>query len=255
MTWDPETYLAFEAERTRPARELLARIVVGHPLRVADLGCGPGNSTALLAARWPGAELWGIDSSPEMLTAARASGVPARWCQADLREWSAQIHYDVLFSNATLQWVADHEQLLPRLMRGLTKGGTLALQMPCNFDQPSHTLIRYVVEGKPWARFFNGVRAATHVSSPDKYFEILEPHAAAIDLWETTYVQVLEGEDAVFRWMTGTSLRPFVEALDEPQRTEFLEDYRAALARSYPRRTSGVTLFPFRRLFMVAKAR
>jgi trans-aconitate 2-methyltransferase len=140
-------------------------------------------------------------------------------------------------------------------MRGLTKGGTLALQMPCNFDQPSHTLIRYVVEGKPWARFFNDVRAATHVSSPDKYFEILEPHATAIDLWETTYVQVLEGEDAVFRWMTGTSLRPFVEALDEPQRTEFLEDYRAALARSYPRRTSGVTLFPFRRLFMVAKAR
>jgi trans-aconitate 2-methyltransferase len=255
MAWDPETYLAFEAERTRPARELLARVAAERPLRVADLGCGPGNSTALLAARWPDAELWGIDSSPEMLAAARASGIAARWCQADLAAWSADCSYDVLFSNATLQWIAGHEQLLPRLMQGLTKGGFFAVQMPRNFAEPSHLLIRSVGEGKPWAGCFEGVRAATHVSSPEQYFAILEPYAAAIDIWETTYVQVLEGEDAVYRWMSGTSLRPFVQALAEPQREEFLDAYRAALATSYPRRASGVTLFPFRRLFMVAKAR
>ena len=255
MTWDPKTYLAFEAERTRPARELLARIAAMRPLRVADLGCGPGNSTALLAARWPDAELWGIDSSSEMLSAARASGVPARWLQADFTQWSAQIRYDVLFSNATLQWIGDHEQLLPRLMQGLAEGGSLAVQMPRNFDEPSHTLIQSVARGKSWARCFEGVGAATPLGSPEKYFAILEPYAAAIDLWETTYVQMLEGEDAVYRWMSGTSLRPFVQALREPERTEFLNDYRAALARSYPCRASGVTLFPFRRLFMVAKAR
>jgi trans-aconitate 2-methyltransferase len=255
MAWDPETYLAFEAERTRPARELLARVAAERPLRVADLGCGPGNSTALLAARWPDAELWGIDSSPEMLKAARASGVPARWCEADLEEWVAEPGYDVLFSNATLQWIAGHEQLLPRLMHGLTEGGILAVQMPRNFTEPSHELIRSVADGQRWARRFDEVRAATHVRSPEKYFAILEPYAARIDLWETTYVQVLEGEDAVYRWMSGTSLRPFVQALAETERTEFLDAYRAALATSYPRRASGVTLFPFRRLFMVVKAR
>ncbi|MGC8537185.1 MAG: trans-aconitate 2-methyltransferase [Rhizomicrobium sp.] len=255
MTWDPETYLAFEAERTRPARELLARISFQHPRRVADLGCGPGNSTALLAARWPDAELWGIDSSPEMLATARASKVAARWVQADLTQWSAQTGYDVLFANATLQWIGDHEQLLPRLMQGLAQGGSLAVQMPRNFDEPSHTLIRSVARGKAWARSFESIGATTPVGSAEKYFAILEPYAAAIDLWETTYVQALEGEDAVYRWMSGTGLRPFVQALREPERTEFLDAYRAALARSYPRRASGVTLFPFRRLFMVAKAR
>jgi trans-aconitate 2-methyltransferase len=254
MAWDPETYLAFEAERTRPARELLARVVTEHPLRVADLGCGPGNSTALLAARWPDAELWGIDSSPEMLKAARASGVPARWCQADLAEWVAEFDYDVLFANATLQWLAGHEQLLPRLMQGLAEGGILAVQMPRNFEEPSHRLIRSVPEGKPWAGCFDGVPVATHVRPPEKYYAILEPHAARIDLWETIYVQVLEGEDAVYRWMSGTSLRPFVAALAEPQRAEFLDAYRSALTTNYPCRASGVTLFPFRRLFIVAKA-
>ena len=255
MTWDPDSYLVFEAERTRPARELLARIAVQHPRCVADLGCGPGNSTALLAARWPDAELWGIDSSPEMLATARASKVAARWLQADLTQWSAQTGYDVLFANATLQWIGDHEQLLPRLMQGLTQGGSLAVQMPRNFDEPSHTLIRSVARAKAWARSFEGIGATTPVGSPEKYFAILEPYAAAIDLWETTYVQALEGEEAVYRWMSGTGLRPFVQALREPERTEFLDEYRAALATSYPRRASGVTLFPFRRLFMVAKAR
>ena len=255
MTWDPDSYLVFEAERTRPARELLARIAVQHPRCVADLGCGPGNSTALLAARWPDAELWGIDSSPEMLATARASKVAARWLQADLTQWSAQTGYDVLFANATLQWIGDHEQLLPRLMQGLAQGGSLAVQMPRNFDEPSHTLIRSVARGKAWARSFESIGATTPVGSAEKYFAILEPYAAAIDLWETTYVQALEGEEAVYRWMSGTGLRPFVQALREPERTEFLDEYRAALATSYPRRASGVTLFPFRRLFMVAKAR
>lgn len=255
MAWDPDVYLAFAAERTRPARELLARIDVSAPQTIADLGCGPGNSTALLAARWPNAALVGIDSSAEMLDAARASAVPAQWCQADLTAWQPKTRYDVLFSNATLQWIGDHARVLPKLMQALAAGGTLAVQMPRNFDQPSHTLIRSIATGKAWADCFDSVQDASHVCSPEQYFQILEPHAHRIDLWETIYVQVLDGEDAVYHWMSGTSLRPFAQALAEPARTEFLDAYRAALARAYPRRASGATLFAFRRLFIVATAR
>ena len=255
MAWDPKTYLRFGAERTRPAGELLSRIEAGAPQRVADLGCGPGNSTALLAARWPRAKIEGIDSSREMLAEARASGVAAEWVEADVSQWSPAQRYDVLFSNATLQWVPDHRALLPRLMGFVAPGGALAVQVPRNFDEPCHTLIRTVAAGKSWEHKFEGVRDWWHVLAPKDYFDALEGHADGIDIWETRYVQVLTGEDAVFRWMSGTGVRPFAAALDKAERAEFLEIYREALARAYPMRDSGVTLYPFRRLFIVARAR
>jgi trans-aconitate 2-methyltransferase len=255
MAWDPKTYLKFGAQRTRPAAELLARVDVETPERVADLGCGPGNSTALLAARWPQTDITGVDSSPEMLAAARKSGVDAVWCEADVATWSPGEPCDVIFSNATLQWVPDHRTLLPRLMECVAPGGMFAMQVPRNFGEPGHTLILDVAKGKNWAHKFDDVRNWHHVFDPEDYFDVLEPHAAAIDIWETRYVQVLEGEDAVFNWMSGTGLRPFAQALDDEERSEFLADYRAAVARAYPRRDSGVTLFPFQRLFLVARAR
>lgn len=253
MAWDPKTYMTFGAERTRPAGELLARIAVDNPARVADLGCGPGNSTALLAARWPDAALEGIDNSNEMLADARNSGVDAQWVLANIAEWKPAKACDVIFSNAALQWVGDHATLLPRLMGFIAQGGTLAVQMPRNFDEPCHTLIRDVAAGKGWAHKFGGVRDWWHVLAPEDYFGVLESHAASIDIWETRYVQVLEGEDAVFRWMSGTGLRPFAAALDDNERAEFLELYREALRRAYPRRSSGATLYPFRRIFIVAR--
>ena len=255
MAWDPKTYMSFGAERTRPAGELLARVDVDTPERVADLGCGPGNSTALLAARWPHADISGIDSSPEMLAAARKSGVDAQWQKADVATWTPTEPCDVVFSNATLQWVPDHRTLLPRLMACVAPGGIFAMQVPRNFGEPCHTLIPEMAKGKSWAHKFEGVRDWHHVLAPEDYFDVLESHAAAIDVWETRYVQVLEGEDAVFQWMSGTGLRPFAAALDDGERAEFLEDYRAALARAYPRRDSGGTLYPFQRLFLVARAR
>jgi trans-aconitate 2-methyltransferase len=253
MAWDPKTYLNFGAERTRPAAELLARIPCERPARVIDLGCGPGNSTALLAQRWPDADLEGLDSSPEMLAEARASGLRARWALGDVSTWTPDAPFDVVFSNATLQWVGDHAKLLPKLMSHVRAGGALAIQVPNNFDDPCHALIHDVAAAGPWAARLKGVRDWWNVLEPQAYFAILEPVAAGIDIWETRYVQVLEGEDAVYRWMSGTGLRPFAAALEGAEREAFLAEYRARVGAAYPMRAGGKTLYPFRRLFIVAR--
>lgn len=253
MAWDPKTYLAFGEERTRPAHELLARAMSDRPKRVVDLGCGPGNSTALLAARWPDADLEGVDNSAEMLSAARKLPFPARWTEADVAAWNPSSPYDVIFSNATLQWVADHQRLLPQIVRHVAKDGVFAFQVPRNFDDPCHTLIHDVANDPRWSAKLAGVRDWWNVQEPAVYFDILEPHAKSIDIWETRYVQVLQGEDAVFRWMSGTGLRPYANALEGAERDAFLEEYRGRVAAAYPRRKSGVTLYPFRRLFCVAQ--
>jgi trans-aconitate 2-methyltransferase len=253
MAWDPKIYLAFDEERTRPARELLARIDFERPRNVVDLGCGPGNSTALLAARWPDADLEGIDNSPEMLAEAGASKTGARWTLADVAGWNPAATYDVIFSNATLQWIEDHARLLPQLAGHLSQDGVFAFQIPRNFDEPCHTLIRDVAEAGPWREKLAAARTWENVQEPETYFDILEPVSRAIDIWETRYVQVLEGDDAVYRWMSGTGLRPFANALEGAERGAFLEEYRRRVALAYPRRKSGVTLYPFQRLFCVIR--
>jgi trans-aconitate 2-methyltransferase len=253
MAWDPQTYLRFGAQRTRPAVELLSRVDMDAPASVVDLGCGPGNSTALLAARWPRAKLTGVDASQEMLDEAATSGVRAKWQLADAAQWKPDAPCDVMFSNATLQWIADHKNLLPRLIGHVAPGGVFAFQVPVNFSEPCHTLIQDVAKAGPWAKKLNAVRDYGHVQTAETYFDILEPHAANIDIWETRYLQVLHGEDAVFHWMRGTGLRPFAAALDGDEREAFLEQYRVRVARAYPMRKSGVTLYPFQRLFVVAR--
>lgn len=253
MAWDPKIYLAFDAERTRPAHELLRRIPADRPRRIADLGCGPGNSTALLAQRWPDAELEGVDSSPQMLNEARKTAIRARWTEADIEAWRTGAPCDVIFSNAALQWVAGHAALLPRLVSQLSGGGYLAFQVPQNFSEPCHTLIREVASDERWRDRLARVRVWWNVLDPEKYYDILEPHARDIDIWETVYLQVLEGEDPVYRWMTGSGLRPFADALDGDERAEFLDAYRKRAAVAYPRRANGTTLYSFRRLFCVAR--
>jgi len=252
VTWNPKTYLAFGDERTRPAAELVARISVALPDRVADLGCGPGNSTALLAARWPDAKIDAIDSSTAMLATARESGVRANWIEADVAGWVPDREYDVIHSNATLQWVSDHETLLPRLVSFLARDGVLAFQVPRNFGLPSHTIAQELARDARWADKLAHVRDWWTVREPESYYNILEPHAHRIDIWETRYLQTLEGADAVYRWVQGTGLRPFVDALDGEERESFVAEYRSRAARAYPQRAGGVTLFPFLRLFCVA---
>ena len=252
MAWDPAAYLSFAEERTRPAADLLVRAAPAAPQRVVDLGCGPGNSTALLLARWPWAAVEGVDSSPEMLERARASGVPARWTLADLAHWEARDAYDLVFSNAALQWLPDHEALLPRLLAAARPGGALAFQVPRNGAAPSHALMRETAAEGPWAERLRGVREAAALS-PEGCYDVLAPHAAALDVWETEYLHALQGEDAVLRWVSGTGLRPFLDRLEGAEREAFRDAYAERLRAAYPRRADGATLFPFRRLFVVAR--
>lgn len=252
VSWNPRAYLSFADERTRPAGELLARVRAEKPVRVADLGCGPGNSTALLAARWPGAVIDGVDSSPAMLAEAARSGVAANWLLADVRDWAPDAGYDVLFSNATLQWLSDHAVLLPRLMGFVRPGGVFAFQVPENFSAPSHRLMREVADCGPWAQRLRAVHTGSVLSVED-YYGIVSPLARAVDIWQTTYLHVLDGDDPVLDWVSATGLRPFVQALDGEMGEGFLQAYRARLRQAYPRRADGKTLFAFRRLFVVAE--
>lgn len=252
MVWNPAVYMAFGDERTRPAVELLARVRCENPARVIDLGCGPGNSTAVVAARWPNAQLEGLDSSPDMLVRARQSGLHAEWIEADLAVWSARGQYSVIFSNATLQWLGDHRELIRRLMGFIEPGGTFAFQVPHNMDAPSHVLMRQAAAAGPWASRLAGVREVA-VLRPADYFEIFASCGAQTDIWETEYLHVLEGDDAVYKWVSATGLRPFVQALAGDERDAFVADYKRRLNRAYPRQEDGKTLFPFKRLFAVAQ--
>src|ERR1700742_2584141 len=252
MAWDPKVYLDFEDERTRPAVELVARIPLKAPESVIDLGCGPGNSTALLAKRWPNAKLEGLDSSEAMLDQARRSGVKAQWHSGDIPSWAPAKHYDVIFANAALHWLDDQDNLLRRLMAQVARGGVLAFQVPTNFNAPSHKLMRDTAAEGPWAEKLRDVRNIV-LGSAEGYYALLEPLAAGLDIWETDYLQVLTGEDAVFRWVSGTGLRPFLAALDGAEREAYVQDYKARLNEAYPMRASGKVLFPFRRLFVVAR--
>ena len=254
MGWDPKTYLAFGVERTRPAYDLLARVPLEQPRRVADLGCGPGNSTALLRARWPDAEIDAIDFAPEMLADARKSGVDARFIQADIAQWTPDAPYDVIYSNAALQWLGNHESLLPRLVSLVRPGGVLAVQVPRNFDEHCHVLIRRAVSDPRWSGALKDVRDWWNVLDPEAYFDLLRPAATSVDVWETRYFHVLEGKDPVFHWMMGTGLRPFAAALTSPLKEQFLEHYRGLLAEAYPPRPGGQTIHRFLRLFFVVSA-
>lgn len=252
MSWDPDTYLKFGSERTRPALELLARVPITAPERVIDLGCGPGNSTALVAARWPEAHVEGLESSTEMLDRARASQVRATWIEGEIESWSPSHRYDVIFANAALHWIPNHRALLPKLMACLNAAGVLAFQVPHNFDAPSHVLMREVAREGPWAERLAGARAV-NVEQPESYFDILAPLSASVDIWETTYLHVLKGDDPVLDWVSGTGLRPFVQPLRAEERGAFVSAYRTRLRDAYPRRADGTTLLPFRRLFAVSR--
>jgi len=254
MSWQPQRYLAFDDHRTRPAADLLARVPLAAPERVVDLGCGPGNSTALLTGRWPDATVTGVDHAATMLAAARERGIAADWLEADIATWMPDEPVDLLFSNAALQWLPDHQTLLPRLLGHVRPGGVLAVQMPRNFQAPVHVLLREHAAGGPWASKLEGVLLAEPVASPAWYYDLLAARTTALDIWQAVYLQALDGEDAVLRWTEATGMRPALEALDEPSAAAFKEGYAARLREAYPRRPDGKTLFPFQRLFIVATA-
>ena len=251
--WDPAQYGKFAAERMRPVADILSRIPIDAPASIYDLGCGDGRVTRLLAERWPDAALRGVDSSPEMLDAARRLLPHVEWVEADLAAWTPEAPADLIFASASLHWLDDHAALFPRLMAQLANGGVLAVQMPRNFDAPSHNCMRETAAAGPWSTKLEGKDRGSPVAGPADYYAMLAPHAAHIDIWETDYLHLLEGGDAVVEWTMGTGLRPYLGPLDEAEREAYLADYRRRIDAAYPRRDDGVTPFPFRRLFIVAR--
>lgn len=250
-TWDPDRYLRYADERGRPFVDLLARVGVDAPRTVVDLGCGPGNLTSLLADRWPGAVVVGLDSSAEMVAAATDERV--RWEVADLREWVAAEPVDVLVSNATLQWVPGHLDLLPRLVAQVAPGGWLAFQVPGNAGEPSHTIRATLAAEPPYAEHTAAV-AVPSSHDPAVYLDALAALGCTVDAWETTYLHVLTGPDPVFAWVSGTGARPTLQALPDDLRPAFEREFRRRLAEAYPEHEYGVVL-PFRRVFVVARPR
>lgn len=253
MTWSPSQYLAFEDDRTRPVRDLAAAIPTAARTAV-DVGCGPGNSTEVLAARFQGAAVSGFDSSPEMVEAARRRLPGLSFEVADVTGWTPGGACDVLLSNAVLQWLPDHAALFPRLAGFLAPGGTLAVQMPDNMDEPSQAAMREVAAQGPWAGALAGAGGfRPSISDAAGYYRMMRPHCARVDIWTTTYQHVLPGGlDAVVEWFKGSGLRPFLGPLDAGQREGFLAEYRARLAPHFPPMPDGSVLLPFPRLFIVA---
>ncbi len=268
-SWDPTSYLRYAGERGRPFVELLARVDATTPAQVVDLGCGPGNLTALLARRWPQAQVLGLDSAEPMIAAARRDhGDLVRFELGDLRDWAraagavstadgrtegpAAGPVDVLVSNAALQWLPDHLDLLPALVTAVRPGGWLAIQVPGNFAEPSHTIRRELATEPRFAAYLKGV-AVPQSHDPAIYLQRLAGLGCTVDVWETTYLHVLTGADPVYEWVAGTGARPTIQALpDGPVRAAFVAEFQQRLRAAYPSGAAGVVL-PFRRIFAVAR--
>jgi trans-aconitate 2-methyltransferase len=254
-SWDPCQYERFGGERLRPALDLIGRLDLDRPRRIVDLGCGTGEITALLKGRWPEAEVTGIDSAPAMLAKAVARDAGVAWVEADIAAWTPPEHsFDLVFSNAALHWLDGHERLMARLMRAVAGGGALAVQMPRNFAAPSHRLMREVAAAGAWRDRLLPLLRPEPVLPPQRYYDVLSPLASEIEIWESEYLHVLEGDAPVVEWVKGSALRPLLDALPEPAlRQAFLALYGERIAAAYPRRSDGRTLFAFRRLFLIAR--
>ena len=250
--WDPDTYLEFADERSRPFVDLLSRVPAAEPTVVVDLGCGPGRLTASLADRWPHAQIVGLDSSPEMIMqAARLATPRLRFQLQDLRDWRPETSVDVIISNATLQWIPGHRDLLPSLVTSLAPDGWLAFQVPGNFDEPSHRLLRQLSADPRYAPLLTDV-AWPSAANAASYLDDLVRLGCSVDAWETTYLHILSGPHPVFRWISGTGARPVLQALPEDRRGQFISEYQELLNNAYPTRLYG-TVLPFRRIFVVAR--
>lgn len=253
-SWDPGQYLRFAGQRLRPALDLLAQVPLQAPDRVVDLGCGPGNVTTILKQRFPQADVLGVDGSEAMLAKARGAAADCRFVQGDFSTWVPDGRApELIYSNAALHWVGDHPTLFPRLMSLLPPGGVLAVQMPAMHDAPLRRLQIEVSKTGPWAERLRDAGFARDILSPGEYYDLLRPLADSLDIWETTYLHVLSGEDAVVQWASGSSLRPFLDRLPPDQQAGFRAAYAEALRPHYPRRADGATLLPFRRLFVLAR--
>jgi trans-aconitate 2-methyltransferase len=251
--WSARQYLKFEDERTRPPRDLLAQVPLDAPSRVADLGCGPGNSTELLIERFPNAEVIGVDSSPDMLRQARARLPRCRFVEGDLAAWMPEPGTDLLFGNAVFQWVPDHPKVLARLLPRLPSGGVLAVQMPDNTNEPALMLMEKVAASGPWSAAIAQANAARNdLPRPEDYYDLLRPLCSRIDIWHTHYNHIIESHAGVVEWFKGSGLRPFLAPLEAAMRETFTARYTDEIRLAYPARSDGKVMLRFPRLFILA---
>lgn len=252
-SWNAGQYLRFAEERTRPCRDLAAAIALEAPGRIVDLGCGPGNSTAVLAERWPRAHIEGIDNAEEMIKAARRAAPALSFEVGDIAHWKPESAYNLVFSNAALQWVEDHGDIYPRLFSSVAPGGAFAAQVPCNKEAPAHQEMRRIAALPEFQGYFKDGLRQWHVHEAAYYYDILSPLASRMDIWLTEYLHVLPDAAAIVEWYKGTGLRPFLDRLPEgAPRERFLAAYLDAIIAAYPPQRDGRVLLPFRRLFVVA---
>jgi trans-aconitate 2-methyltransferase len=253
VMWDAAQYMRFGGERARPFFDLIAQVAAVDPRYVADLGCGPGNLTAVLARRWPQATVVGVDNSTEMISAAllaRGDDGGLSFAVGDVRDWRPERVPDVLVCNAVLQWVPGHHELLVRWADMLAPGGWLAFQLPGNFDQPSQAIIREMAQSPRWRELLKDAELNRQAGDPAEYAELLARPGYEVDAWETSYLHILQGDDPVLEWTKGTALRPVLAALDAERAAGFLEEYGQRLRQAYARGPFG-TIYPFRRVFTV----
>lgn len=252
MTWNPDKYLSFATIRFRAAMDLIERIPHADFKLIYDLGSGPGHVTQILKERWPSAQVIGVDNSAEMLSHARREYPKFEWLSADIESWRAPAPPGLIFSNAALHWVPDHEKLFPGLLNQLQPEGWLAVQMPRHIDDPGHLLILEIADDPRWrGRFDQSAKLRVH--SAEDYWNWLKPNSAQVDIWETIYHHELEGENPVVNFFLGSQLRPYLDKLSETEGQEFLASYGEEVSRAYPRQANGKTLFPFRRIFILAQ--
>ena len=251
-TWEPQTYLRYADIRFRAGLDLIARIPKSDYPSIYDLGCGTGHLTRILADTFPGSSVTGIDSSPEMLAEARREFPNVAWQHADITSWRPPVPTGLIYTNAALQWVPDHAHLLPSLVSHLQPGGILAMQVPRHFESPSHLGLKELVLQHAWRAKLEPLLLAT-IPSPETYWRWLSPHTRNLVVWETIYLQVLDGKDPVVNFMRGTALRPFISALPEAEAAKFIDAFAERMAAAYPAQPNGQTLFPFRRLFLIAR--
>ena len=254
MTWSSQQYLKFEDKRTRPARDLLQAVPTARVSSAADLGCGPGNSTELLVERYPDASIVGVDNSPEMVEAAQKRLPSVKFRLGSIEEWNEPGPWDILFANAVFQWIGDHERLLRRLMDRLAPGGSLAIQMPDNLNEPSHAAMREVARSAPFAaKLNNAATARTTLHDEAWYYAHLKPLSSRVDIWRTTYYHPLAGGvDAIVEWLKGSGLIPFLKPLSDEEQAAYLAAYANELAKTYKPLADGTVILPFPRLFIVA---
>ncbi|KRP55903.1 trans-aconitate 2-methyltransferase [Pseudomonas trivialis] len=251
MTWSAKQYTLFEQQRTRPVRDLVAAIPNRAVHTAVDLGCGPGNSTQVLAERYPQAQVIGMDSSEDMLLDARQRLPALDFELADIGVWNPARQFDVILANASLQWLPDHARLYPHLVSHLTPGGTLAVQTPDNLAEPAHQLARDVAAQGPWSAKIGAVRHNPRHTASD-YYEWLSQHCSTVDVWRTTYLHPLADHAAVVEWFKGSALRPFLAPLSDDEKAAFLREYHTRISQAYPALSDGTVLLPFPRLFIIA---